>query len=178
VNATHLTERAPYTRIGGDAGIRKLVDRFYALMDELPEAYAARKIHPADLTESANKLFDFLSGWLGGPQRYIEKHGHPMLRRRHFPYAIGPQERDEWLLCMRLALEETVEDAALREDLFGKFAQLGEHMRNQGASTHACGHEAASGMGAAHHVAPSGSLSLASTEARGGHDHPDRQDIR
>jgi hemoglobin len=178
VNATHLAERAPYTRIGGDAGIRKLVDRFYALMDELPEAYAARKIHPADLTESANKLFDFLSGWLGGPQRYIEKHGHPMLRRRHFPYAIGPQERDAWLLCMRLALEETVEDAALREDLFGKFAQLGEHMRNQGVSTHACGHEAASGMGAAHHVSPSGSLSRASTEAGGGHDHPDRQDIR
>jgi hemoglobin len=178
VNATHLAERAPYTRIGGDAGIRKLVDRFYALMDELPEAYAARKIHPADLTESANKLFDFLSGWLGGPQRYIEKHGHPMLRHRHFPYAIGPQERDAWLLCMRLALEETVEDTALREDLFGKFAQLGEHMRNQGGSTHACGHEAASGMGAAHHVAPSGSLSRASTEAGGGHDHPHRQDIR
>ena len=89
-------------------------DRFYALMDELPEAYAARKIHPADLTESGNKLFDFLSGWLGGPQRYIEKHGHPMLRRRHFPYAIGPQERDEWLLCMRLALEETPWLAASR----------------------------------------------------------------
>lgn len=140
MNATHSTEPSPYTHIGGDAGIRKLVDRFYELMDELPEAYAARKIHPADLSESANKLFDFLSGWLGGPQRYIEKHGHPMLRRRHFPYAIGPQERDEWLLCMRLALEETVTDEPLRTALYAQFAQLGEHMRNRGGDTHACEH--------------------------------------
>lgn len=123
---------SPYSRIGGDAGIRRLVDRFYQLMDELPEAYAARKIHPADLTESANKLFDFLSGWLGGPQRYIEKYGQPMLRRRHLPYAIGPQARDEWLMCMRMALEETVEDEALRTALYAQFAQLGEHMCNRG----------------------------------------------
>ena len=129
-----------YTRIGGDAAIRQLVDRFYALMDELPEAYAARKIHPADLRESANKLFDFLSGWLGGPQRYIEKHGHPMLRRRHIPYAIGPDERDQWLLCMQLALEETVRDEALRAALFEQFVQLGEHMRNRGGNTHTCEH--------------------------------------
>lgn len=121
----------PYQRIGGDAAIRRLVDRFYELMDELPETYAARKIHPADLTESGNKLFDFLSGWLGGPQRYVEKHGHPMLRRRHLPYAIGPEERDQWLLCMQMALEETVADEALRTALFAQFVQLGEHMRNQ-----------------------------------------------
>jgi hemoglobin len=130
-----------YQRIGGDAAIRKLVDRFYELMDELPEAYAARKIHPADLTESGNKLFDFLSGWLGGPQRYIEKHGHPMLRRRHLPYAIGPEERDQWLLCMRMALEEKVADEALRTALFAQFSQLGEHMRNRGINTHACEQE-------------------------------------
>jgi hemoglobin len=139
VNAMPEPQLSPYTRIGGDAGIRKLVDRFYALMDELPEAYAARKIHPADLTESGNKLFDFLSGWLGGPQRYIEKHGHPMLRRRHLPYAIGPQERDEWLLCMKLALEETVADEQLRTTLYAQFEQLGDHMRNRGGATHACG---------------------------------------
>jgi len=138
-----------YQRIGGDAVIRALVDRFYGLMDELPEAYAARKIHPADLSESGIKLFDFLSGWLGGPQHYIEKHGHPMLRRRHLPYAIGPEERDQWLLCMKQALEETVEDVSLREALFGQFSQLGEHMRNQGGTAHACGHPAVLGIGAA-----------------------------
>ena len=125
----------PYQHIGGDAAIRALVDRFYELMDELPETYAARKIHPADLTESGNKLFDYLSGWLGGPQRYVEKYGHPMLRRRHLPYAIGPEERDQWLLCMRLALEETVADEALRMALFTQFAQLGEHLRNRPEAT-------------------------------------------
>jgi hemoglobin len=133
----------PYERIGGDAAIRKLVDRFYELMDELPETYAARKIHPADLSESGNKLFDFLSGWLGGPQRFIEKHGHPMLRRRHLPYAIGPEERDQWLLCMKMALEETVADVPLRDSLYAQFVQLGEHMRNRGENTHACESEAA-----------------------------------
>lgn len=143
MQAEHQIQVSPYERIGGDAGIRKLVDRFYELMDELPEAYAARKIHPADLTESGNKFFDFLSGWLGGPQRFIEKHGHPMLRRRHLPYAIGPQERDEWLLCMKLALEETVEDAALRDALYEQFVQLGEHMRNRGENVHSCAHETA-----------------------------------
>ena len=131
MHATDQPALTPYQRIGGDAVIRKLVDRFYDLMDELPEAYAARKIHPADLTESRNKLFDFLSGWLGGPQRFVEKHGHPMLRRRHFPYAIGPVERDQWLLCMQLALAETVPDEALRVVLFTRFAQLGEHMQNR-----------------------------------------------
>lgn len=95
MHATNPPDLSSYQRIGGDAAIRQLVDRFYQLMDELPEAYAARKLHPADLEESANKLFDFLSGWLGGPQRFIEKHGHPMLRRRHLPYAIGAEERDQ-----------------------------------------------------------------------------------
>ena len=100
------TTETPYQRIGGEAAIRKLVDRFYQLMDELPEAYTARKIHPQDLTESGNKFVDFLSGWLGGPQLYVEKYGPPMLRRRHMPYAIGPEERDQWLMCMKLALAE------------------------------------------------------------------------
>lgn len=135
MQATEQPVLTPYQRIGGDTVIRKLVDRFYELMDELPETYAARKIHPADLTESGNKLFDYLSGWLGGPQRYVEKHGHPMLRRRHLPYAIGPDERDQWLLCMQMALAETVTDEALRTALFAQFVQLGEHMRNRPEAT-------------------------------------------
>ena len=140
MQASNQTAISPYQRIGGDAAIRQLVDRFYELMDELPEAYTARKIHPDDLTGSGNKFFDFLSGWLGGPQRFVEKYGHPMLRRRHFPYAIGPEERDQWLMCMKLALEETVADIPLRDDLYGKFVALGEHMRNRGGNIQACGH--------------------------------------
>ncbi|MDR3481454.1 MAG: group II truncated hemoglobin [Burkholderiaceae bacterium] len=140
MQASNQPAISPYQRIGGDAAIRQLVDLFYELMDELPEAYTARKIHPDDLTGSGNKFFDFLSGWLGGPQRFVEKYGHPILRRRHFPYAIGPEERDQWLMCMKLALEETVADIPLRNDLYGKFVALGEHMRNRGGDIQACGH--------------------------------------
>ena len=85
MQATEQSVLTPYQRIGGDTVIRKLVDRFYELMDELPGTYAARKLHPADLTESGNKLFDYLSGWLGGPQRYVEKHGHPCCAAAIFP---------------------------------------------------------------------------------------------
>lgn len=139
MDAANPVIMTPYERIGGDEAIRKLVDRFYELMDELPEAYTARKIHPKDLTSSGDKFFDFLSGWLGGPQRYVEKHGHPMLRRRHMPYAIGPEERDQWLMCMKLALEELVEDVAFRTALYEQFVNIGEHMRNRGGDIQACG---------------------------------------
>ena len=129
----------PYQRIGGADAIRKLVERFYQLMDELPEAYTARKIHPEDLTESGNKFVDYLSGWLGGPQLYVEKYGPPMLRRRHMPYAIGPEERDQWLMCMKLALEETVPDEPLRAALYEQFTRIGEFMRNRGENVTSCG---------------------------------------
>jgi hemoglobin len=137
-----------YTRIGGGAAIHPLVDRCCELMDERPAAYAARKIHPADLSESANKLFDLLSGALGGPQRHIEKHGHPMLRPCHLPYAIGPEERDQWLLCRWLALEETVAGGRLRRALYRQLVRSGEHMRNPGGSPQARGDEQAGGSAA------------------------------
>jgi hemoglobin len=120
-----------YQRIGGEAKIRQLVDRFYAIMDELPETYGIRKMHGEDLSHSAQKLFDFLSGWMGGPQLYKQKHGEPFLRRRHFPFAIGDSERDQWLLCMRQALDEVVESRELADELFAAFAKVGDHMRNQ-----------------------------------------------
>lgn len=129
----------PYQRIGGADAIRQLVGRFYELMDELPEAYSARKIHPQDLTESGNKFADYLSGWLGGPQLYVEKYGPPMLRRRHMPYAIGQEERDQWLMCMKLALEESVADVPLRTALYEQFVHIGEFMRNRGENIPSCG---------------------------------------
>jgi hemoglobin len=122
-----------YERIGGEAKIRQLVDRFYEIMDELPETYGIRKMHGEDLSRSGQKLFDFLSGWMGGPQLYVEKNGPPFLRRRHLPFAIGETERDQWLRCMRQALDETVEEPALREELYAAFAKVADHMRNQSA---------------------------------------------
>ena len=131
-----------YQRIGGEAVLKQLTRRFYEIMDELPETYALRKIHPDDLTGSAEKLYEFLSGWMGGPQLFIEKHGHPMLRRRHLPFKVDSDARDQWLLCMKLALEETVADATLRCELYDAIAKLADHMRNQGEASHACTNEA------------------------------------
>lgn len=121
----------PYQRIGGEAGVRRLVRRFYELMDTLPEAYGVRKLHPRDLAGSEDKLYLYLTGWLGGPQLYLEKFGHPRLRARHMPFTIGEAERDQWLLCMRQAMAETIADAGLRAALDKALADLADFMRNQ-----------------------------------------------
>lgn len=121
---------SPYDALGGADGVRRLVDRFYALMDELPEAYGVRQLHPPSLDDSATKLYEFLSGWFGGPSLYIEKRGHPRLRARHLPFTIGAQARDEWMLCMRQALAEQVADPALRASLEQVFQQMADHMVN------------------------------------------------
>jgi len=120
-----------YQRIGGEEKVRALVQRFYQLMDELPEAYGIRKLHAEDLQGATEKLYKFLTGWMGGPQLYVEQYGHPMLRRRHMPFSIGNAERDQWMLCMDQALEDVVEDAELRQELSAAFAKVADHMRNQ-----------------------------------------------
>lgn len=120
-----------YQRIGGAEKVRALVHRFYQIMDELPETYGIRKLHAENLQNSEDKLYKFLSGWMGGPQLFIEEFGHPMLRKRHMPFAIGISERDQWLRCMNQALHEVVEDKALREHLGTAFAGVADHMRNQ-----------------------------------------------
>lgn len=121
-----------YQRIGGADKVRALVHRFYQIMDELPEAYGIRKLHPDDLSGSEDKLFKFLSGWMGGPQLFVQEYGHPMLRQRHLPFPIADAERDQWLMCMRQALLEVVEEEALREELMRALIKVADHMRNRG----------------------------------------------
>ena len=120
-----------YQRIGGAEKVHALVRRFYELMDELPETYGIRKMHADDLQSANDKLFKFLSGWLGGPQLFVEQYGHPMLRRRHLPFAIGDAERDQWMLCMNQALFDVVEEAALRQELSDALTKVADHMRNR-----------------------------------------------
>lgn len=122
---------SPYQRVGGEPTVRALVKRFYELMDTLPEAYGIRKLHPRDLSGSEEKLYLYLTGWLGGPQLYVEKFGHPRLRARHLPFAIGGEERDQWMMCMRQAMAEHIDDAALRAALDKALAELADFMRNQ-----------------------------------------------
>lgn len=120
-----------YERIGGAENVRALVHRFYQLMDVLPEAHDIRKLHPANLQSSEDKLFKFLSGWMGGPQLFIQEYGHPVLRQRHLPFPIGDAERAQWLLCMDQALQEVVADEQLRAELSTSFAKVASHMRNR-----------------------------------------------
>ncbi|MEJ2566464.1 MAG: group II truncated hemoglobin [Gammaproteobacteria bacterium] len=126
-----MAELSPYERLGGEAAVRKLVDRFYDLMDTLPEAGGIRALHPADLTGSRDKLFKFLSGWLGGPPLYQTDYGHPRLRARHLPFPIGAAERDAWLLCMEQALAETEMEELLRMHLLQSLRNTADHMRNR-----------------------------------------------
>lgn len=120
-----------YTRLGGEPAVRALVDRFYELMDTLPEAHDVRAMHPRRLDGSAERLFKFLSGWFGGPPLYIRERGHPRLRMRHLPFAIGPAERDQWLRCMKQALAEQVADPRLRAAVEHAFAGMADHMINR-----------------------------------------------
>lgn len=122
----------PYDTVGGETGVRALVDRFYDLMDLEPAFTGIRALHPAGLDGSRDKLFWFLSGWLGGPDLYQARFGHPRLRARHLPYAIGIAERDQWMACMVQAMQEVQLDAALAQRLTESFFGTADWMRNKG----------------------------------------------
>lgn len=120
-----------YDMLGGETGLRSLVNRFYDLMDSSPEARNIRSLHAKSLNQSREKLFMFLSGWSGGPQLYVQRFGHPRLRMRHMPFPIGTVERDEWLWCMNRALDESELDPRIVEYLKNHFAQAADFLRNQ-----------------------------------------------
>jgi len=121
----------PFGQLGGEAGVRALVDRFYDLMDLEPAYAGIRSLHPTSLDGSRDKLHWFLCGWLGGPDLYVQRFGHPRLRSRHLPYAIGTAERDQWMACMRQAMDERGIDPALALRLAEAFQGTADWMRNQ-----------------------------------------------
>lgn len=120
-----------YERIGGEEGVRKLVDCFYDLMDSKVEVAGIRGMHAKNLKASREKLFLFLSGWLGGPQLYIDKYGHPRLRQRHATFAIGKSERDQWMSCMIQAMQDVGLEEGLRNELAAAFQKTADFMRNK-----------------------------------------------
>jgi hemoglobin len=122
----------PYEWIGGEDRVKALVERFYDLMDLQPEFARLRQVHGESLDNSRQRTFWFLCGWLGGPQYYTEKFGHPRLRARHMHVPISIQERDEWLACMDQAMGETGVPEDLRARLRESFFQTADWMRNQG----------------------------------------------
>lgn len=125
------TATTPYQMLGGDDGVRALVDRFYDLMDLEPAYAGIRTLHPPGLDGSRDKLYWFLCGWLGGPNRYIERFGHPMLRARHLPFAIASAERDQWMACMVQAMAERAVPPALAARLREAFQGTADWMRNR-----------------------------------------------
>ena len=120
-----------YDRMGGAPGIRRFTQRFYTLMDTIPEAAACRAVHPPNLANAEQRLFEYLSGWLGGPPLYIERHGAPMLRRRHKRALIGAEEVESWLICFHRAWGEFVTDPILNRDILPKIDQLAHHIQNR-----------------------------------------------
>lgn len=119
----------PFLEIGGDLAVRGLVDAFY---DEIETSSPRlRAMLPGELADTRDKFSAFMSGWLGGPQLYVERYGHPQLRMRHFPFSIGQTEADEWMRCMRLALTARGVGGALASYLDDKLGSLAHHMINQ-----------------------------------------------
>ena len=131
VPAPQPVSTTPYQRLGGEEGVRRLVDHFYDLMDLEPQYADLRAMHPTNSEETREKLYLFLSGWLGGPDLYSPQYGHPRLRMRHFPYAIGAKKRDEWMACMVQTLDEVEMDDTLRRQLHEAFAGTADWMRNK-----------------------------------------------
>lgn len=122
----------PFEWIGGEARVHALVERFYDLMDLEPAYAVLRAAHGTSLDNARQRLFWFLCGWLGGPDHYVERFGHPRLRARHMPFAIGIAERDQWLACMEQAMIETDVPEPLRHRLNASFFQTADWMRNKG----------------------------------------------
>ena len=127
-------QHSPYESLGGEAGVRKLVDRFYDLMDSRSEAETIRDMHPQSLEGSRQKLFEFLCGFLGGPPLYMERHGHPRLRMRHAVFDIDEAARDNWLACMHQAMDELVEDRIMLMQLKSSFYKTAHHLINSESS--------------------------------------------
>ena len=124
------TAQTPFHLLG-EQGIRELTSAFYDIMDSLPEAAGVRAMHAADLTPMKEKLAEYLIGWMGGPPLYAQKYGSVCMTEPHEPYHIGPEERDQWLLCMHRALAQTGASEELVEMLRLPLFRIADAIRNR-----------------------------------------------
>ena len=129
------TPQTLYDLLGGEPEatlkIREIVEAFYDVMDSDEKAKTIRLMHPEDLTSSREKLFMFLTGWTGGPQLYTDRYGHPFLRRRHLPFKIGEEERDQWIYCMTKGLLNLKMEEEKIKALLNALYPIADFMRNQ-----------------------------------------------
>lgn len=124
------TAQTPFQLLG-ERGIRELTNAFYDIMDSLPEAAGVRAMHAADLAPMKEKLAEYLIGWMGGPPLYAQKYGTVCMTEPHEPYHIGPEERDQWLLCMHRALAQTGASEELVEMLRTPLFRIADAIRNR-----------------------------------------------
>jgi hemoglobin len=124
-------QQTPYDIIGGEAMVRRIVERFYDIMDSAPEAAGIRAMHGRDLSPMRERLFEFLSGWLGGPPLYFQRPGHKCIMSAHRPFAIGQAERDQWMACMRQAMADCGVPDEVRGLLDRPFLRMAEAFRNR-----------------------------------------------
>lgn len=120
----------PYEALGGEDGIRALANEFYRVMSERPEAKTIRDMHAGDTTDIAEKLFLYLSGWVGGPDLYFQKYGTVCLSSQHAKFSIGSEERDQWLKCLDQALVNLNISDEMIDILKKPMFNLAEMMRN------------------------------------------------
>ncbi len=125
-----------FSLIGGAPTVGRIVEEFYRRMDTLPEARTIRAMHHENLAPTIAILKAYLGEWLGGPALYSQSRGHPRLRQRHIRFAIGPAERDAWMLCMRGALEHAVADENVRKQIEQRLYQLADWVRNDKDNPH------------------------------------------
>lgn len=118
----------PYEEIGGDAAVRRLAWVFYDTVEET--SVVLRDLLPADTVPSREKLYEFLSGWMGGPPLYWERRGHPALRARHAPFPIDSHAADEWARCMGEAISSVVESPTLAAFLERELGRAARQLRN------------------------------------------------
>jgi hemoglobin len=131
MTANDTPQQTAFELVGGEEKLRALVDRFYDLMELEAEFAGIRAMHPESTDGSRDKLFWFLCGWMGGPDYFVERFGHPRLRARHLPYAIASNERDQWLRCMAWAMQDVGVSEELQQRLMQSFYQTADWMRNQ-----------------------------------------------
>ncbi|MFD2169715.1 globin [Tumebacillus lipolyticus] len=124
-------QKSVYELIGGGETIRRLVDAFYRRVGEHP---GLKPLFPADLTETADKQYLFLTQFFGGPPLYSQQYGHPMLRARHLPFPITPERAKEWLGCMREAMDEIGLSGPIADHMYERFIQTAHHMVNKAES--------------------------------------------
>ena len=129
------TPQSLYDLLGGEPEathkIREIVEAFYDVMDSDEKAKTIRLMHPEDLSSSREKLFMFLTGWTGGPQLYTDRYGHPFLRRRHLPFKIGEEERDQWIYCMTKGMLNLKMEEEKIKALLNALYPIADFMRNQ-----------------------------------------------